>query len=110
MIAYENKFASYPVSAWNECVLSLAGEADDARRRVARLLRRLGAAYQKSLIMYIYEGLGVENVGYFMAIRYILLPFGMFLVIWYMSSCFGMLYQEKSGNPVRDRMHMYLHT
>jgi hypothetical protein len=50
---------------------------------------------------------------YFMAIWYILWPFGIycyghlvyFVAIWYTSwlfgifSCFGMLHQEKSGNP-----------
>jgi hypothetical protein len=39
---------------------------------------------------------------YFMAIWNILLPFAIFYVwlqIWFIFSRFGMLYQEKSGNP-----------
>jgi hypothetical protein len=36
---------------------------------------------------------------YFTAIWYILWPFGTFLVILVYFSRFGMLYQEKSGNP-----------
>jgi hypothetical protein len=46
---------------------------------------------------------------YFMAIWAILLSFGIFcghlvylMVTWYSFSCFGILYQEKSGNPARD--------
>jgi hypothetical protein len=38
---------------------------------------------------------------YFMTIRSILLPYGIFvdfMVIWYIFSRFGVLYQEKSGN------------
>jgi hypothetical protein len=34
---------------------------------------------------------------YIVAICYILCPFGM--ILWYIFSQFGMLYQEKSGNP-----------
>jgi hypothetical protein len=56
-------------------------------------------SYQKSQFGYILEGLGMENVGifygplvHFTAIWYV-------FVIWYISSCFGMLCQEKSGNP-----------
>jgi hypothetical protein len=48
----------------------------------------------------------MENVGlfyghleYITAIRYILWPFGELVVIWYIFHCFGILYQEKSGNP-----------
>jgi hypothetical protein len=37
---------------------------------------------------------------YFMAVWYILWPFGIFMVIWYIFSRFGMFYQEQSGNPV----------
>jgi hypothetical protein len=36
----------------------------------------------------------------------ILWPFGVgmyFIVIWYIFPVFGMLYQEKSGNPAVDR-------
>jgi hypothetical protein len=43
---------------------------------------------------------------YFMAIWNIftdtmdlLLPFGTFVFIWYINSGFGIMYQEKSGNP-----------
>jgi hypothetical protein len=45
---------------------------------------------------------------YFMAIWYILWPFGIFMFIWYQFSRFGILYQEKSGNPVHEskcRLH-----
>jgi hypothetical protein len=48
----------------------------------------------------------MEYVGMFMAIWYMLWPFGAcydhlvnFIFIRYINSCFGMLYQEKSGNP-----------
>jgi hypothetical protein len=50
----------------------------------------------------------MENVGkgkfwahleYITAIWYILLSFGNFMVIWYTFSRFGILCQEKSGNP-----------
>jgi hypothetical protein len=36
---------------------------------------------------------------YCVAIWAILRPLDIFLAIWYISSRFGMLYQEKSGNP-----------
>jgi hypothetical protein len=36
---------------------------------------------------------------YFMAIWYILWPFGNVAVIWYIFLRFGILCQEKSGNP-----------
>jgi hypothetical protein len=36
---------------------------------------------------------------YFTAIRYILWTFYAFVVIWYIFPRFGMLHQEKSGNP-----------
>jgi hypothetical protein len=49
----------------------------------------------------------MEDVGTLMAIWSILRLFGIlcghwayFMVIWYNFSRFGMLYQEKSGNPV----------
>jgi hypothetical protein len=52
------------------------------------------------------EGLGMENVAlysghfeYFMTIGYIYWAFGNFVVIWYIFPRFGILYQEKSGNP-----------
>jgi hypothetical protein len=36
---------------------------------------------------------------YFTATAYTFCPFGIFMVIWYSFPCFGLLYQEKSGNP-----------
>jgi hypothetical protein len=52
------------------------------------------------------EGLAKDDVGnfrghlvYFTAIGYILWAFGNLLVIWYIFPHFGVLYQEKSGNP-----------
>jgi hypothetical protein len=52
----------------------------------------------------------MENVGTFYAhleyntaVCYILWSFGNFEVIWYMSPRFGILCQEKSGNPESDR-------
>jgi hypothetical protein len=36
---------------------------------------------------------------YISAIRYILWPFGNLVAIWYISLRFGILCQEKSGNP-----------
>jgi hypothetical protein len=83
-------------------------------------------AYQKSQFGFILEGLGLKNVGifyghlgYFMVIWYVLWPFGIFcgylvflwlfgifcgylvffVVIWYIFSSFGMLYQEIFWNP-----------
>jgi hypothetical protein len=58
---------------------------------------------QKSLLGKIWRVLPLENVG-----RYIyVMPFGLFysylvsfVAIWYIFSRFGMLYLEKSGNPV----------
>jgi hypothetical protein len=50
----------------------------------------------------------MENYEHFMAIWNIRQPFGIsyghlvqFLVIWYIFSRFGMLYQEKSGSTAR---------
>jgi hypothetical protein len=72
---------------------------------------------QKSHFGKILEGLGMEGVGkfyghlvYFMAIWYILWPFGIFyghlvylFVIWCIFPVLvHMLYIEKSGNPDRD--------
>jgi hypothetical protein len=61
---------------------------------------------QKAQFGLFLEGLRIENVGiiyghlvYFTAIWYILWPFGNLLVIF---SRFGILCQEKSGNPVSD--------
>jgi hypothetical protein len=56
------------------------------------------------------EGPVIEDVGisyghlvYFTAIRYTLLTFGiLFGTLVYFLSRFGMLYQDKSGNPVGD--------
>jgi hypothetical protein len=56
---------------------------------------------------------------YFMTIWSILRPFEIsfghlvyFVVIWYISPRFGILYQEKSGNPgvVFMKMNKFLHT
>jgi hypothetical protein len=44
-------------------------------------------------------GVFYGHVVYFMAIWYILWPFGNAVVIWYIFPRFGMLCQEKSGNP-----------
>jgi hypothetical protein len=41
---------------------------------------------------------------YFRAIWYMLWQFDNFVVIWYVSPRFGILYQQKSGNPVRPEM------
>jgi hypothetical protein len=50
-------------------------------------------------------GLGIKDVGIFMDLLSVLRPNGIFysqlvyfVVIWYICSCFGMLYREKSGN------------
>jgi hypothetical protein len=43
----------------------------------------------------------MEMLVYFMAICYILRSFGIIFGDWYIFSRFGMLYQEKSGNPAR---------
>jgi hypothetical protein len=60
---------------------------------------------QKSQFGKILEGLAMEGVGifygqsvYFTAPWYILWPYGIFFVFVYFSH-FGLLYQEKSGNP-----------
>jgi hypothetical protein len=62
---------------------------------------------QKSQFGLILECLTMKDVGnfyghsvYFTAISYILLPFSIFNGHFGISSHFGMLYQEKSGNPV----------
>jgi polyferredoxin len=44
-------------------------------------------------------GIFYSNLVYFAAIWYILCPFGIFVVILVKFSLFGLLYQEKSGNP-----------
>jgi hypothetical protein len=58
------------------------------------------------------EGLEMENVGIFYghlecnsAIWYMLWPFGKLVIIWYISPRFGILYQEKSGNPGDTTKH-----
>jgi hypothetical protein len=60
---------------------------------------------QKSQFWYILEGLGMENFGI-----HILWPsdvfyihFVYFVVIWFISPLFGILYQDKSGNPVFEK-------
>jgi hypothetical protein len=54
------------------------------------------------------KGLALEDVGifygplvYFTAIRYILRPFGIFYGHLVCFTRFGMLHQDKSGNPAR---------
>jgi hypothetical protein len=61
---------------------------------------------QKSRFGQILEGLAMEDVGvfyvhlvYFMAIWYILWPFGIFYACFKYIPRFGELYQEKSGIP-----------
>jgi hypothetical protein len=48
------------------------------------------------------EGLAIEDVAIFMAILSILRPNGTIYDHLVYFSCFGMLYQEKSGNPDYD--------
>jgi hypothetical protein len=59
----------------------------------------------------------MENVGIFFTIWSILRlleiiygHFVCFVVIWYMFSRFGMLYQEKSGNPAQDLILDFVQT
>jgi hypothetical protein len=57
---------------------------------------------QKSQFGYILEGLRMENVGTFYAhLEYVIdiWSFGNFGVIWFIFPRFGILCQEKSGNP-----------
>jgi hypothetical protein len=52
--------------------------------------------------------IGMEDVGIIYDIWSILLPFVYFMIIWGNSVYFfhfGMLYQEKSGNPVLECLH-----
>jgi hypothetical protein len=56
------------------------------------------------------EGLRTENAGifyghleYFTVIWYILWTFGNVVVTWYIFPRFGILCQEKSGNPGNDK-------
>jgi hypothetical protein len=44
-------------------------------------------------------GILYAHLEYVMAIWYILWSFGNSVVIWYIFQRFGILYQEKSGNP-----------
>jgi hypothetical protein len=61
---------------------------------------------QKSKFGYILWGLGLKKVGMFyghlscsLAIWYILRLFGNSVAIWYIFPCFGIINNEKSGNP-----------
>jgi hypothetical protein len=54
---------------------------------------------QKIQIWFILEGKGWKMLVYFTAIWYILWPFGNVAEIWYIFPRFGILCQEKSGNP-----------
>jgi hypothetical protein len=49
-------------------------------------------------------GIFRRHLEYFTAIWYILCPFGNVVVIWYMFPRFGILCQEKSGNPVPEKI------
>jgi hypothetical protein len=59
----------------------------------------------------ILEGLGIEktvsygHLNYRMAFWYISLPFGNLVAIWYIFPRFGILCQEKSGNPGPEWSH-----
>jgi hypothetical protein len=62
---------------------------------------------QTSQFGYIMEGRGMGKVGvlydcleYITAVWYMLCPFGNLVTIWYIFPRFGILCQEKSGNPV----------
>jgi hypothetical protein len=46
-----------------------------------------------------WRALDCKMVVYFMVILYILWPFGNVVVLWYIFPRFGILCQEKSGNP-----------
>jgi hypothetical protein len=51
-------------------------------------------------------GIFYGNLQYFTVIWCILWPFGNFVVIWYIFPRFGILCQEKSGNPAEnDNLH-----
>jgi hypothetical protein len=47
-------------------------------------------------------GIFYGHLEYFTAIWYIVWSFGNVVVIWYIFPRFGILCQEKSGNPVQD--------
>jgi hypothetical protein len=58
------------------------------------------------------DGIFCGHLVYFVAIWYILRPYGIFcghlvyfMVIWHIFPRFGMLYQEKSGNPGLEPRH-----
>jgi hypothetical protein len=53
-------------------------------------------------------GIFCGHLEYTTAIRYILWPFGNLVAIWYIFPHFGILCQEKSGNPARN--HSFLST
>jgi hypothetical protein len=56
-------------------------------------------ADQKSQFGYVLEGLGTENVDTFYGHLKYKTNLVHFMVMWYISARFGMLYQEKFGNP-----------
>jgi hypothetical protein len=57
----------------------------------------------KIQVWYLFEGLGMENLGiYYSTYGEFCEHLVYFVVTGYISSHFGMLYQEKSGNPVAD--------
>jgi hypothetical protein len=98
-------------------LIQKSGELFSSKNVLRRLLLPPGPllpdgifSNQKSQFGKILEGLRMENVGifygqlkYFRAIWYILWSFGNGLISWYLFHCFGILCQEKSGNPVLDR-------
>jgi hypothetical protein len=47
------------------------------------------------------DGIFYGHLEYFTVLWYILWPFGNVVIIWYISPRFGILCQEKSGNPGR---------
>jgi hypothetical protein len=47
-------------------------------------------------------GIFLGHLEYFMTIWYILWPFGNLVLIWNIYPRFGILCQEKSGNPVAN--------
>jgi hypothetical protein len=48
-------------------------------------------------------GIFYGHLKYFTVIWYILCPFGNVVVIWYIFLRFGIMCQEKSGNPGRNQ-------
>jgi hypothetical protein len=53
-------------------------------------------------------GIFYDHLKYNTAIWYILWPFGNLAAIWYIFPRFGILCQEKSGNPDPDRVEEFL--